>query len=757
MGKEDFKIDLDFDLSKYNYESEGKPSFTLDDILGIPLDDNIVEQGDLNKSDPLEEITVPEVHIPTNNVKSADSELNFVYRESEFSAPSPQPSNSALNVNVDPSEEKDEAIEKAVAFESVGPEPPAVNTAIFDQIKAKEKADEQKVDQSDRKDEITSETVSKEKNTDQLNRTAVKERIKEEQEVLQEDVLEAEDREETLLDLRRLQGKITAKAVVMFLLLMSGCYLALGRISFLRFILPNVIDPDVNPFNYNVALLGLAVVCFLFNISPLFDGLKKAFLARLTADGVAFCLGSACIIYDVYYVLNPEKFAPLMLNFDLVFVLMLLMNLIGKRLLVKHIAANYKLISTEHLKSIVSGPYGVAIDNDVMIETGNGGDVLYASKTKVVADYMSKAFAEQNVNRKTDVFYFVVYIAIVLFGAIMWLFKVMELQKLITLMVAACAISAPVFATWTHTLAMFRLGRFLRMNRTMISGREGATAISDRGVLVVRDTDLIGGSDITLRAMNVREDFDTNEILQYLSALFAKVDGPLNGFFDKMLESNKNQIFIEIKELYYHEQLGYTFVSDDKQFAVGTDEFMRQCRIESPITPASNGSERVYIAIDGQLVGVFSLTYKLSQKTVRSLHLLEDEGVSLAILTSDFNLHETMFNGVVFDPDMITVLSNETSKNCMTLCATCDSCPAEVVTYDDIFGMALGLAGCNKLLSYCERHSVYRITATLFGILVIALLGYLLPSLSFWLPIQILLYQFVWSLPNFCRGLRLKK
>ena len=193
--------------------------------------------------------------------------------------------------------------------------------------------------------------------------------------------------------------------------------------------------------------------------------------------------------------------------------------------------------------------------------------------------------------------------------------------------------------------------------------------------------------------------------------------------------------------MYFHEQLGYTFTADGKRLSVGTDEFMRQCRIECPINPAISGSERVYVAIDEQLVGVFSLTYQLSQKTVNALHLLEDEGVSVAILTVDFNLRETMFSGVVFDPDMITVLSDETAKNCMTLCDDSESCAGEIVTLDAIFGMALGLVGCNKVLLNCERHSIYRITASLFGLLIIFLLGYLAPSLSFWLPLQILLYQ----------------
>ncbi len=756
MGKEEFKIDLDFDLSKYNYESEDKPSFTLDDILGISSD---VKKGESDASavsgvsaDVLEKISVPEIHIPTEKIKSADSDLNFVYEDKvvqkekatviqkESAIEKPKTPEIVLSVDVD----KELSIKEASASVEKPVAPSIVNTAAFDEIKAKDKTSENKKEQPEVKSE-KQEKVKKEKDevTEQKRQPEVV-----------EECFDDEAREDVLYDLKRLQRKITAKAVIMFLLFLCGAYLSLCRISFLRFLLPTQLDPVANPFNYNVSLLALASLCFLLNISPLFDGLKKAFSARLTADGIAFCLGAACILYDVYFILNPEKFLPLMINFDIMFILMLLMNLMGKRLLVKHISANFEMISKDRLKSIVSGPYGVAIDNDVMIETGNGGDILYASKTRTVADYMKKAFAEQNVNRKTDVFYFVIFALMAVFGILMWLFKAMPLEKLVILLTAVCAICAPIFTTWTHTLSMFRLGKFLRSNRTMISGREGASALSDRGVLVVRDTDLLSSGDITLRAMNVRDDYDTNDVLSYLATLFARVGGPLNGFFDKMLDGDK--ALPDIRDIYYHEQLGYTFSSDKKLLTVGTDEFMRQCRIDCPINPAVSGSERIYVAFDGKLVGVFSLTYQLSQKTVNALRLLEDEGVSVAILTTDFNLHETMFNGVVYDPDMITVLSNETAKNCMALCSDSESCPAEIVTYDDISGMAMGLAGCNKLLFYCEKHSVYRITASLFGILIIAILGYLLPTPSFWLPLQILAYQLIWSLPNFLRGVKTK-
>lgn len=757
MNKDELKMDFDLDLSKYSYDSEDKPSFTLDEILGITSE---VEEAEINggvadlnenSAEATDEISVTEIHISDKRSKSAENQLDFPVDEAQVENELELTVNQNEAINEDRSESKAEINVTSDPKQSINKvskvgkksnaAPTFVNTAAFDQIKAKDKNN----DVSNEENKVEGPQMQKEKTIQK----------KQQPEVVEECTV-VEEREDVLYDLKRLRRKITAKAVTVFLFLLCSVYFTMCRISYLRFLLPTELDPSANPRYYNILLLALTAASFLLNISPLFDGLKKMFTARLTADGIAFYFGVACILYDVYFVLNPEKFLPLMINFDFLFILMLLMNLMGKRLLVKHIYLNFEMISQDCHKSVVSGPYGLAIDNDIMIETGNGGDILYASKTKMVADYMRKAFSEQNENRKTDVFYFVVFALLTCVSVLLWLYKAMSLDKMVILLMATCGICAPIFTTWTHTLSVFRLGKYLRKNRTMISGREGASTLLDCGVLVVRDADLLSNSDITLRAMNVRDNYSTNEMLSYLVALFSRVGGPLSGFFDKMIADDYDGMVSDIQGICYHEQLGYTFSCGEKQLIIGTDEFMRQCKIDCPINPLVSRSERIYIAVDGELAGVFSLTYRLSQKAARALQLLEDEGVSVAIVSTDFNLRETMFNGAVYDPDMITILSDETAKGCMSLCADSQISPAEIVTYDNISGMALGLTACNILLLFCQKHSVYRITASLFGILIIAFLGCLLPVPSFWLPFQIFVYQLIWNLPNFLRGIKPK-
>ncbi len=741
MGKDEFKLDLDFDLSKYNYDSGAKRSFSIDEILGtVSTETSESKEIDILKSAQKTIQKEPDFKIENSVKHDLPSEIKMMESDQELSKSSLETKNE-LKEKPAKVEVKSQGVSNKKNFSD---QAPVVNTAVFDQIKAKSKP------LSD-----SGEVVCEQEKGEESKKTEIISDVSHKPEVIDE-YSGADEREDVIFDLQSLQNKITAKLVPMFLLLLGGLYLSFTRIEHLRFLLPTQLDPTLNPKNYLLCVSAITVIAFLMNISPLFDGLKKAFSARLTADGIALCLGITCLIYNTYFWLNAEKFIAHVITLDVIFVLMLTMNLVGKRLLVKHIAANFKMFSDERLKSIVAAPTARAIDNDVMIETGNGGDVLYAAKTKRVSDYMKKAFAEQNVNRKTDLFYFLLFALLLVSATILWLFKVLPLHNLVLLFAAFCAICSPIFSGWTRTLSVFRLGRFLRSNRTMISGREGAYQVADCGVLVVRDTDVLSNNDISLKEMNISDEIDDATVISTLAALFKKVDGPLNGFFEKLLTEDLDGAYPEICEIDYHEQLGYTFVSNDTRFSVGTNEFMRQSKIDCPFQTASEGMN-VYVAVDGKVKAVFTLVYQLSKRSARALQLLESQGVSTAIITTDFCLRESLFADVLYDPDFITILSNETARSCMPISSITEDSAAEIITYNAISGLALGLVGCEKLISDYEKHGVYRITASVFGALVILVSGFFLPSLSFWLPFQILLYQMIWSIPSFLMGLKIRK
>ena len=565
-----------------------------------------------------------------------------------------------------------------------------------------------------------------------------------------------EERDDIMRGLNSLLRKITAKIVLMGLLLLGNVYLFLGLFERFSFLLPSQINPFSQTANYCFVSLAVAVVYILLNISPLIDGIKKIFRCRLNGDGVSFVLAIASIIYNVYFWLNPEKFSAYSINFDFFLGLSLLMNLLGKRLLVKNISKNFDMISTDDLKTAISRPKSSAVDNDVMVETGCGGDVLYAAYTKNVANYLNRGFSEQNMSDKTDIFTFVVFAIIAFFGLTCWLFRLIELSLLVVLIMALICISSTVFLSWSHLLFVYKLGVFLRKNGTMISGRDGAVAMSESGVLVVHDTDLLDCDDIGLCGMQVKSGYDVTEILLSLSSLFEKVGGPLQGFFAKILDDRNDFEFPAVYEPYYYEQLGYTFSANGSRMAVGNAEFMRQLRIEVPESKAGNDVCMIYVTVDNELAGIFGVTYKISSKTARSLSLLEGEGLSVAIISTDFNLCEDMFSSAVNDPEMITLLSGETARACKNCCGELSHNAADVVTFDRIFGMAAGLAGGSMLLSSCVKQMAYRVAATIFGIAAILVVTFVGNADLSLLPLQILLYQVLWNLPNFFRSLRIK-
>ncbi len=721
-----------FDLGGEFEESEHLP-------LEVPADDILFADDSVTEETPLfvepavavvdltEDVTEEPVSVVKEDPKPEKTEFKFnVAAFDEVKAKSDGTKQKFADfVNPKPVEPAETPVE---------PEPETVETPVTDFVEEQPKQQEMPV---------------KLKEEDDSSESQSRPRVIEEYSSI-------EEREDVLSGLKSLLNKITVKIVLMGVLFLGSVYLFLGLFEQFSAIVPVQISPLENPVNYCLVSLAVSVLFVVLNISPMLDSIKKLLHGRLTPDGVSLVLGFASVIYNLYFLLNPEKYAAVCISFDFFLGLSILMNLIAKRLLVKHIYCNFETISEEKVKAAIGRPKSSAVDNDVMVETGSGGDVLYTARTKTVSNYLNRAFGEENLNSKVDKFTFVLFAVIVFFGLTSWLFKLLPLATLVVMEMALVCVASVVFSAWSHTLYIYKLGVFLRRNNTMISGREGAVAMSDSGVLVVEDTDLISCDDIGLCGMQIKGGYNVTEILLALTSLFRKVGGPLDGFFAKILEDESDFEFPVVYEPYYHEQLGYTFSVNDSRMAVGNAEFMRELHIEAPELKQGDDVQMIYVVIDNALAGVFGVSYRVSAKSARALRLLEEEGISVAIISKDFNLREDTFASVVDDPEIITILSAETAEACGRCCGEVPKASADIVTYDRIHGMAFGLAGCNKLLSCCACHVAYRVTASIFGVMAVATIMLLGADNLAMLPVQILLYHVLWNLPNIFRALRIK-
>ncbi len=761
MMSDKFKFDIDFDLSKYDYRDESAPDFTLEEILGNSgTDPSETTKKEIFsaplKIDGADDDLFMDTLIAQNEEQSDASDISFSMPEILMdNEPDEEPENniisaeSSILIADETTEEKldilstSSVVKKENSIHESKKENFEINTDAFDKIKADNREKRPRV-VTDQPIDTSEQPVDARQDPQKV---IVDNEVKNKTQVIEE-YSSVEQREDVLSDLKSLVGKITGKAVVMFLLLLGCLYMSLGQFSSLERIFPAAIRVSSAPQMYCLIFILISGVCLLINLSPLFDGFKKIFKGRLTPDGIALCLGVCCIVYDVYVWMHPGKFSESMLHFDLFFILLLLMNLLGKRLLVKNIYENFKLISEDLDKIVIKRPESNATDNDVMVETGNGGDILYAARSKAVANYMQHAFSEQNMFQRIDIFYFVCFATVALLAISAWMFKAESLHKILIYLLSVVTIIAPVFSAWTHKLYSFKLGRYLRDQKTVIAGREGAKALSESGVLVLMDSDLLSCDDISLLGFRIRDDYDMTTVMATLSAFYHAVGGPLEGFFDKLHDANSVSDIPKIENAFYYEQLGYTFLADGKSVSLGNADFMRQLKIELSHTIDEQDSNVIYFAVENNLVGVFAVSYKLSFKTVRALRALESNGIAVAIVSRDFNINEQLFLDVVSDAEIITVLSQNTATECMKSCYPTEKICAEIATYDRVHGLALGMLGCDQLLLADIKHNAYKITASVLGFLLLTAVSILTEQPSCWLPLQIGAYHVLWNLPG---------
>ncbi len=641
-----------------------------------------------------------------------------------------------------------------VATPQVEWEAPAfsVNTDVFDKIKAK----------SDNRHVLNKEPLSKKEaeNVEQVQPIINTGKTNAPSEISRPQVIEEysapEEREDILSDLNLLLRKISIKSVIMLVLLLASLYLVLARFSLFSFMVPSVLSPLHSSNLFCVCGLAACVLGFLFNLSPLFDGFKRLFKARLTTDGINFAVGCVCILFDAYFYLNADKFLSYGFTFDFIFIFMLTFNLLSKRTLVKHIIANFELISTESVKSVISMPINRAVDNDIMIETGCGGDILYLAKTKTVSDYMKQAFSELNTGKKTDVFYFALYVLMSLAAILAWLLKAYSLEKIVVFLALGFCLCAPVFSAWSNSVMICKLGNSLRKNRTVVSSKTvAASMLGESRVLVVNDTDLLSGDDVSLLGMYIREGQDVHQILSYLSSFYVVAGGPLKGFFEKIIDDDRVKNGLPVSDIYYHDQLGYTAKINQEKVLIGNREFVESHSVEM-MSVDDTDDAAIYVVLDNRVCAVLKISYNISSKTKKALDYFDVEGVALAIRTKDFNLREEMFSSLVGDSELITFLSADTGESCAPICDDVTVLPADLVTEEGVHNVAYALLGCEKKVESAMTHAVYKICASVFGLIISIILFLLTPMNHLWLPIQIALYQIVWLLPGLLRSYKIK-
>lgn len=201
----------------------------------------------------------------------------------------------------------------------------------------------------------------------------------------------------------------------------------------------------------------------------------------------------------------------------------------------------------------------------------------------------------------------------------------------------AASVCFTAASAWSSLLAYALPYRKLAVRLSKVgaalAGWPGVARCAQAGIIMT-DLDLFPTGSVSVTQVNVFGGVSTEKVVAYTATLLRVMDCGLTRPFHDLLRA-QGAIYREVSSIRYHEG-GISGVIRNQEVLVGTSAFMHLMDI--PMPAGHNVRNAIFCAIDGQLCGLFPLSYTMSDAVNPSLTALMGAGISPVLATRDPNL-----------------------------------------------------------------------------------------------------------------------
>lgn len=315
--------------------------------------------------------------------------------------------------------------------------------------------------------------------------------------------------------------------------------------------------------------------------------------------------------------------------------------------------------------------------------------------------------------------------------------------------VQLCATSLLVGMPATTFLALYRpfaiLEKRLHSLGTVLCGWKGIRAAGSKAAYPLEDKDLFPAGAARLNGMKFYGDREPDLVLAYTTALIKANRGALVGLFSQLLDS-RNGFYYTVSDLTTHPG-GATCEIGGDSVMVGTLEFMQSMGVE--LSQSKRMDHAVYTAIDGQLCGMFAVSYQKSRSTVVGLRTLCGyPGLTPVVICEDFMLTKGFVqNKFGVNPRRMVFPTGEERRE-MALREVAEADPViALTTREGLAPKAFAYTGARVLRGAMKTGVAIHMVGGIVGLLSMLALAWVGPQ-NILTPATILLYELIWMVPG---------
>ena len=314
--------------------------------------------------------------------------------------------------------------------------------------------------------------------------------------------------------------------------------------------------------------------------------------------------------------------------------------------------------------------------------------------------------------------------------------------------VAAVTLLASLPASMFVTLSrpMVLLQRRLHKLGAVLCGWQGIKGMCGKAVFPVNHEDLVPVGSVRMNGVKFYGSRNPDEIVAYCTAVVAADGGSLTPLFMQVLDS-RNGRYYDAQELCAYPNGGLGAAVEGEVVLVGSLNFLQEMGVEIPEGIRVN--QAVCVAIEGELCGLFAITYEKAKAPAAGLAALcAYRGVTPAIATDDFTITEGFLRSHFGIKTRKIRFPEREDRARMRQAEIQPENPAlMLITSEGLLPFAYGVTGARSLRTASVLGMVIHMVGGIVGVAMMAVLT-VLGALELLTPANMFLYQLVWMIPG---------
>ena len=280
---------------------------------------------------------------------------------------------------------------------------------------------------------------------------------------------------------------------------------------------------------------------------------------------------------------------------------------------------------------------------------------------------------------------------------------------------------------------------------TVLCGWKGAKAMTGKQYFPISHEDLFPEGSVKLNGVKFFSQREPDQIIAYAAALVTREQGTLTSVFAQLLES-RNGMHYEPKEFRFYDG-GVGGVVNGEPVLIGSLDFLKTMGVEVP--EGIQISQAVCISVDGELCGLFAVTYDLTRAAAEGLATLcSYRKLYPVVVSRDFMLTPTFIRELFgVNPKRIIFPEMEQRAQLAALTPVPETDAAALVTSEGLSCFAFAATGARSLRTGVNLGIIVHLFGGILGMLMMLALAYLNAT---WLltPANLFLYELVWLIPG---------